>query len=112
MVLELLRPRAVEVPIKGMKQEFQLKKVPQKIREVHSLPQIPHTLEQEERRGASGSSTSITTNFRVSLGSRNRFFRCLWTKQRIFCGLGRVHTGGERFFGVNGDVTSFDRVTP
>ena len=27
------------------------------------------------------------TNFRVSLGSRNRFFRCLWTKQRIFCGL-------------------------
>ena len=26
--------------------------------------------------------------------------------------LGRVHTGGERFFGVNGDVTSFDRVTP
>ena len=30
MVLELLRPRAVEVPIKGMKQEFQLKKVPQK----------------------------------------------------------------------------------
>ena len=25
--------------------------------------------------------------------------------------LGRVHTGGERFFGVNGDVTSFDRVT-
>ena len=83
----LLRPRAVEVPKKGMKQEFQLKKVPQKIREVHSLPQIPHTLEQEERRGASGSSSSITTNFRVSLGSRNRFFRCLWTKQRIFCGL-------------------------
>ena len=37
--------------------------------------------------GASGSSSSITTNFRVSLGSRNRFFRCLWTKQRIFCGL-------------------------
>ena len=69
-------------------QEFHLKKkVPQKIREVHSLPQIPHTLEQEERRGASGSSSSITTNFRVSLGSRNRFFRCLWTKQRIFCGL-------------------------
>ena len=28
--------------------------------------------------------------------------------------LGRVHTGtgGERFFGVKGDVTSFDRVTP
>ena len=23
----------------------------------------------------------------MSLGSRNRFFRCLWTKQRIFCGL-------------------------
>ena len=69
-------------------QEFHLKKVPQKIREVHSLPQIPHTLEQEERRAcASGSSSSITTNFRVSLGSRNRFFRCLWTKQRIFCGL-------------------------
>ena len=26
--------------------------------------------------------------------------------------LGRVHTGGERFFGVNGDVASFGRVTP
>ena len=26
--------------------------------------------------------------------------------------IGRVHTGGERFFGVNGDVTSFGRVTP
>ena len=56
----------------------------QKNREVHSLPQIPHTLEHEERRGACGSSSSITTNFRVSLGSRHRFFRCLWTKWRIF----------------------------
>ena len=83
-----VRPHAVDVPKKGMKQEFQLKKsTAKKIREVHSLPQIPHTLEQEERRGASGSSSSITTNFRVSLGSRNRFFRCLWPKQRIFCGL-------------------------
>ena len=79
---------------KGMKQEFQLKKkYRKKIREVHSLPQIPHTLEQEERRGASGSSSSITTNFRVSLGSRNRFFRCLWTKQRIFCGLAIIFPG-------------------
>ena len=25
---------------------------------------------------------------------------------------GHVHTGGERFFGVNGNVTSFGRVTP
>ena len=72
---------------KAWNKSFSWKKVPQKIREVHSLPQIPHTLEQEERRGASGSSSSITTNFRVSLGSRNRFFRCLSTKQRIFCGL-------------------------
>ena len=26
--------------------------------------------------------------------------------------LGCVHTGGERFFGVNGDVTSYGRLTP
>ena len=26
--------------------------------------------------------------------------------------LGRIHTGGERFFGVNGDVTSLGCVTP
>ena len=72
-----------------MKQEFQLKKkVSQKFREVHSLPQIPHTLEQEERQSVSGSSSSITTNFRVSLegggGGGQEQFRCLWTKQIIF----------------------------
>ena len=73
---------------KGMKQEFQLKKYRKKIaRSTACRRYLTRLSMQEERRGASGSSSSITTNFRVSLGSRNRFFCCLWTNQRIFCGL-------------------------
>ena len=69
-------------------QEFHLKKVPQKFaRSTACRRYLTRLSRKKDGAGASGSSSSITTNFRVSLGSRNRFFLCLWTKQRIFCGL-------------------------
>ena len=54
-----------------------------KNREVHSLPQIPHRLEQGERRSVSGSPSPIWTNFLVPCLCRNGFFCRFWTEWNI-----------------------------